>query len=51
MNKYLDLTSELNKLRNTTVTVIPVVIRALGMVPKRLEKGTSSTVLCSYRDG
>ena len=31
-NKYLDLARELKKLRNMKVTVIPIVIGALGIV-------------------
>ncbi len=37
--KYLDLVRELRKLWNMTVTVIPIVIDALGTVPKDLENG------------
>ena len=36
-DKYLDLTRELKKLLNMKVTVIPIVIGALGTVTKRLE--------------
>ena len=38
-NKYLDLTKELKKLWNLTVTVIPIVIGALGTVIKGLVQG------------
>ena len=38
-DKYLDLARELRKLWSMTVTVIPIVIDALGTVPKDLEKG------------
>ena len=37
---YFDLASELRKLGNMMVTVIPLVIGALGTVPKGLEKGS-----------
>ena len=37
-NKYLDLTRQLKKLWNMRVTVIPVVIGALGTVLKGLER-------------
>ena len=39
MDKYLDLTRELKKLRNMMVTVIPVVIGALETIPKWLVPG------------
>ena len=38
-DKYLDHVKELKKVRNMRVTVIPIVIEALGTVPKGLEKG------------
>ena len=38
-DKYLDLASELKRLWNMKVTMIPVVIGALGTVPKELERG------------
>ena len=38
MNKYLDIARELKKQLNMKVTVIPVVVGALGTVPKSLEK-------------
>ena len=38
-DKYLDLARELRKLLNIKVTVITVVIGALGTVPKGLEMG------------
>ena len=41
-DKYLDLTREMkkkNKLWNMKVTVIPIVISALGTIPKNLVKG------------
>ena len=38
MDKYLYLARELKKVWNMKVTVIPVVVRDLGMVPKGLEK-------------
>ena len=37
-DKYLDLTRELKKLWNMKVKVVPIVIGALGTVPKGLEK-------------
>ena len=37
-NEYLDLSRELKKLCNI-VTVIPTVNRALGTIPKGLERG------------
>ena len=37
-DKYLDLNRELRKLWNMRVTVIPIVVGALGMAPKRLER-------------
>ena len=36
MNIYLDLAKELNKLWNMKMTVIPIVVGALGTVPKGL---------------
>ena len=36
-NKYLDLGKELKKLWSMKVTVIPIVIGALGTIPKRLD--------------
>ena len=38
-DKYLDLTRELKKLWNMKVTVIPMVVDALGKIPKGLVKG------------
>ena len=38
-DKYLDLDRELTKLSNMKVTVIPIVIGALGTVNKRLVQG------------
>ena len=37
--KHLDLVLEQKKLWNMRMTVIPVVIGALGMVPRALENG------------
>ena len=37
-DKYLDLVRELKKLWNMKVVVIPIIIGALGMVPKGLER-------------
>ena len=42
MYKYLDLARELKKLWNMKVKVIPIVVGALGTVPKGLEKGLES---------
>ena len=39
IDKYLDLAWELRKLRNIREIVIPIVIDALEMIPKCLEKG------------
>ena len=39
-DKYLDLARELRKLWNTEMTVIPIVIRTLGTVLKRVKKWT-----------
>ena len=38
-DKYLDLTRELKKQWNTKVTIIPIVIGALGKVTKELIQG------------
>ena len=38
-NKYLDLAREFRKLWNMQVTIIPIVIGALGTVTKGLLKG------------
>ena len=38
INKYLDLAGELKKPWNIQVTVIPIVVNALGTVPKGLER-------------
>ena len=38
-DKYLDLAGELKKLRNKKVTIIPIVIGALGSVTKKLVQG------------
>ena len=38
-DKYLDLASELKKLWNTRVTIVPIVIGAFGTVTKGLLKG------------
>ena len=37
--KYLDLARELKKLQHMKVMVIPVIIGALGMIPKNLVRG------------
>ena len=38
-DKYLDLARELKKLWNMKVTMILIVVGALGIIPKRLVKG------------
>ena len=38
-DKYLDLARELKKLWNMKVTIVPIVIGALGKITKRLLKG------------
>ena len=38
IDKYLDLARELKKLWNMKVKVVPIVIGALGTIPKALEK-------------
>ena len=38
-DKYLDLAREIKKLRNMKVTIVPIVIGALGTVTKGLLKG------------
>ena len=38
-NKYLDLARELKKLWNMKVTIVPIVIDALGIITKGLLKG------------
>ena len=38
-NKYLDLARELKKLWNMKVTIVPIVIDALGTITKGLLKG------------
>ena len=44
--KYLDLTRELKKMWKMNVTPIPLVISALGKVPKGLEKGIEEMEIC-----
>ena len=43
IDKYLIFARELKKLWNMRVTTIPIVVGALGMVPKGLERGTKRT--------
>ena len=38
-DKYLELTRELKKLRNMRVTIVPIVIGALGTITKGLLNG------------
>ena len=38
INKYLYIVRELRKLQNIKVTVVPIIINALGTVYKALEK-------------
>ena len=42
-DKHLDLTRKLKKQLNMKVTVIPIVVDALGMIHKDLEKGLKET--------
>ena len=42
IDKYLDLARELKELWNMKVTMILIVVEALGMVLKRLERGLES---------
>ena len=37
INRNLDLGREVEKLRNMRITVIPIVVGALGILPKRLK--------------
>ena len=39
-DKYLDLARELRKLWNMMMTVIPIIVGALGTAPQKLGKGT-----------
>ena len=39
-DKYLDLVSELKKLWDMKVTVLPIVVGELGTIPKMIGKGT-----------
>ena len=39
MDKYLDLARELKKLWNMKVTIVPIVVGALGTITKGLLKG------------
>ena len=39
IDKYLNLARGLTKLWNMSVTLVPIVVDALGTVPKGLEKG------------
>ena len=39
MNKYLHLARELRKLKNTWLSLITIIVGALGTVPKCLERG------------
>ena len=41
--KYLDLTRELKELWNMKVTVIPIVVDTLGIIPEGLEKRLRET--------
>ena len=38
-DKYIEFARELRKLSNVKVTVIPIVINTIGMIPKPLERG------------
>ena len=46
INKYLDLARELKKPWNMKVTLIPVVVGVLRMIPKGLEKGLEELEIC-----
>ena len=48
MAKYLDLARELKKLWKTRVTVILLVVGALGMVPKGSEKRLEFEIRADY---
>ena len=43
---YLDLVREQKNLLNMNVMVIPVVVRALGTIPKKLERRLSELKIC-----
>ena len=45
-NKHLDFARERKKLRNMKVTVVPIVISALGTIPKGLERGAGRVGNC-----
>ena len=49
IDKYLDLARELKKLCIMTVTMIPIVIGALGTVPEGLEKRLEKLESRPYR--
>ena len=49
-DKNLDLARELKKLWNMKVTVIPVIIGALGTIPKGLVKGLKDLEIRTSRD-
>ena len=38
INKYLDLSKQLKKMLNMKGTVMPIIVGAIGTVPKGLEK-------------
>ena len=44
-NKYIDFAKELKKLQNMKVTIVPIVIGALGTVTKGLLKGLEDFVV------
>ena len=50
VNKYIDLARELKKQKNLKVTVMPIVIRALGTVLKELKKTWDSKKNWDYPD-
>ena len=45
-DKYLNLVIELKKLSNIKVTIVPIVIGALGTITKRLLKGMEDLEVC-----
>ena len=45
-DKYLDLSRELKKLWNMTVTILPIVIDAFGTISKGLLKGLEDLEVC-----
>ena len=48
-DKYLDLATEIKKLWNMKVTIVPIVISALGTVTKGLLKGLEDLEIGGWR--